>query len=207
MNSDRINRWLTLFANFGVVIGILLLIFELNQNRDLMKAQIRHQISQEEANYALTMANNRNLVELILRAGQGEELDRVDSLQNFLRLNAFFRMQENTHYQARQGLFDELEYEGIKQARRGFVNVSPATAIAWCQMRKGMSAVFRADMDAAFNELNCENVRRIGERVDERSREWSVMTTDGCPFVAGSSGSARQPARLRPSANRKFEKS
>ena len=40
LNSENVNRWLTLIANIGVVVGLALLIFELRQNSDLMRAQI-----------------------------------------------------------------------------------------------------------------------------------------------------------------------
>ena len=38
-------RWLTIGANLGVLIGLLLLIAELNQNRDMMRAQVRHDLA------------------------------------------------------------------------------------------------------------------------------------------------------------------
>ncbi|NIP23581.1 MAG: hypothetical protein GWN81_05995, partial [Phycisphaerae bacterium] len=40
MNSDQLNRWLTLGANIGVVVGIALLILEINQNTEMMRAQM-----------------------------------------------------------------------------------------------------------------------------------------------------------------------
>jgi hypothetical protein len=40
LKADAINRWLTLGANLGVLVGIFLLIAELNQNSTLMRAQI-----------------------------------------------------------------------------------------------------------------------------------------------------------------------
>ena len=40
MDSDKVNRWLTLAANLGVLIGIVLILTELNQNADLMRAQM-----------------------------------------------------------------------------------------------------------------------------------------------------------------------
>ena len=40
MNTDRLNRWLTLGANLGVLTGIILIFIELNQNADLMRAQM-----------------------------------------------------------------------------------------------------------------------------------------------------------------------
>ena len=40
MDSNRVNRWLTLVANFGVLFGLLLLVFEIRQNTDMMQAQM-----------------------------------------------------------------------------------------------------------------------------------------------------------------------
>ena len=40
MEPDRLNRWLTFGANVGVLIGIILILIELNQNSDLMRAQM-----------------------------------------------------------------------------------------------------------------------------------------------------------------------
>jgi hypothetical protein len=52
MDSDRISRWLTLGANLGVLAGILLILFELNQNADLMRAQmIQARVDQITAKY------------------------------------------------------------------------------------------------------------------------------------------------------------
>jgi len=36
---DRLNRWLTLSANFGVIAGIVFLGFEIQQNSDAINAQ------------------------------------------------------------------------------------------------------------------------------------------------------------------------
>jgi len=46
VDSDRINRWLTLIANIGVLIGIFLLIVEIDQNNGLMQAQIEQSRSE-----------------------------------------------------------------------------------------------------------------------------------------------------------------
>ena len=40
MDADNLNKWLTLVANIGVVIGLVLLIYEIRQNSELVRAQI-----------------------------------------------------------------------------------------------------------------------------------------------------------------------
>jgi len=39
LNSDQANKWLTLLANFGVVLGLALLIYELRQSQNLAETQ------------------------------------------------------------------------------------------------------------------------------------------------------------------------
>ena len=39
MEPDKVNRWLTLGANIGVLIGLALVAFEIRQNSDLMRLQ------------------------------------------------------------------------------------------------------------------------------------------------------------------------
>lgn len=43
MKPDVLNKRLTLAANFGVVIGLAVLIYEVNQNTAMMEAQINQQ--------------------------------------------------------------------------------------------------------------------------------------------------------------------
>ena len=42
MDLDKTNRWLTLIANAGVLVGLIVLIFELRQNTELMRAQMHN---------------------------------------------------------------------------------------------------------------------------------------------------------------------
>ena len=52
MDSYRLSRWLTVGANLGVLAGIILILFELNQNADLMRAQmIQARVEQISAKY------------------------------------------------------------------------------------------------------------------------------------------------------------
>ena len=41
MDTDRINHWLSLVANLGVIAGIAFLALEIRQDRDIAKTQIR----------------------------------------------------------------------------------------------------------------------------------------------------------------------
>ena len=41
MDPSRLDRWIGLGANIGVVLGLFLLIYQLNQNRSMMFCSVR----------------------------------------------------------------------------------------------------------------------------------------------------------------------
>ena len=98
MDSDRINRWLTLGANLGVLVGIILLVIELNQNRDLMRAQTRSDLSVEIISLLAQTANNSTLSDIMNRGDAGEELTATEYRQYLFNNLAFYRYYENVHY-------------------------------------------------------------------------------------------------------------
>jgi hypothetical protein len=74
MSAEKVNRWLTLGANFGVLIGILLLVVELSQNREMIRAQTRNDISQQLSNRLSMIAADSQTASVFRRAFAGEEL-------------------------------------------------------------------------------------------------------------------------------------
>lgn len=93
MSSDKLNSWLTLLANFGVVLGLALLIFELRQTQHLAEteATVRRlsQMQEAQTNFALS----DSLPPIIVKArseGVGsltpEELIRLRNWESSIRL-------------------------------------------------------------------------------------------------------------------------
>lgn len=55
MDSKKVNRWLTLGANIGVLVGIIILAIEIQQNSDHLALQLEFQATQK------IFENNRDL--------------------------------------------------------------------------------------------------------------------------------------------------
>ena len=155
MDSNRVNRWLTLGANLGVLVGIALLVFELNQNRQMVVAQTRHDISTEYSNFLSDTAYSPETADIILRKMAGEETTPEEDLQYRFRLIAWYEIASNVHYQYEQGLFDESEWNAIKLRWRGFMNASPSVAEHWCTTRSTNTPEFQAVVDSLFQNLDC----------------------------------------------------
>jgi len=155
MKAKRLNEWLTLGANFGVLIGIILLIAELDQNSTMMRAQTRYAVSQGIVDLLSLSADNEQLASLLRRADTGETLTPDELLQYRHRTFAFFRYVENLHYQYQQGLFDEAEFVTQRKAWRAYLNYSEAAVKAWCEYRLSVSPEFRAEIDNALSTYTC----------------------------------------------------
>lgn len=152
MDSHLLPRWLTLGANLAVLLGIVLLIFELNQNRDLMRAQTRHELSMGIVDLLQTPAENEQLADVLFRALAGEPLTPTEFFQFQLRTNALFRYWEDVHYQYREGLYDEGEFERQRGAWGATMKNALRTRDYWCRVRALYSPEYAAEMNALLPE-------------------------------------------------------
>ena len=155
MDSNWANRWLTLGANFGVLVGIVLVLVQLDQNRDMIRAQTRDQIATALVELQIETGSNQQLVELLQRADDGEELTSAERRQVGYRYNALIRYWENVHYQYRQDLYDEVEFESQRKAWRRTFEVGPSITRYWCNESSLYSPEFAAELDNLLPESSC----------------------------------------------------
>jgi hypothetical protein len=155
VDSDRLARWLTLGANLGVLVGLLLLIVELNQNREMMRAQIRHELAMGIVDLLQAPATDAQLADVLLRGINGEELKPTEKYQFEMRTNALFRYWEDVHYQYRIGLYDDSEFSRQRAAWKVSLERSRLAAEYWCRVRQLYSPEFAAEMDSLLPDRSC----------------------------------------------------
>ena len=110
MDSDRLNLWLTLAANLAVLVGLVFLGVEINQNNEMMRAQTRSGITDAIIDNVKMYMDPRVIVANQKRRSGQPLSDEESALLNSLA-SATLRLWENTHYQYRNGLFDDAEFE------------------------------------------------------------------------------------------------
>ena len=74
MSKDRLIQSISLAANCVTILGLLLVIIQLQQNRTLMRAQVRHELASTIVDLLNSSANNSQLTDVLRRAGRGEQL-------------------------------------------------------------------------------------------------------------------------------------
>lgn len=156
LDSDRLNRWLTFGANLAVLAGIGLLVYELQQNRVMMRAQTRNEISSRLIDMQMTVAENSEFADIEMRARAGEELAPNERWRFFNRNLAMYKYWENVHYQYRLGLYDEEEFTMQRQAWANYVNSAKSVADVWCVIRDTSSPQFVAEVNALLEDFSCD---------------------------------------------------
>ena len=147
MHKIDLGQAITILANLGVLVGILLLAYELNQNRQMMEAQTRREVAQGIVDQLSELASNRDLSDLEFR-GRCETLDsREDARRFFIFINSRMRYWEDVHYQYRQGLYEESEFLPFREAWRAFIRPR-AVRDNWNRIKAGFSSEFVKEIDA-----------------------------------------------------------
>ena len=110
MNLDSLNRWLTLAANIGVLIGLLLLVAELNQNSDLMRAQIFNERAAQGIEQFMVIAGSRELSEIMSTLDNGNWPEDVSS---FTSLTPSQQSQYRWYLRAERFRIENLLYQQL----------------------------------------------------------------------------------------------
>jgi hypothetical protein len=146
MNAERLTRVVTLAANIAVLVGVGLIVFELRQTREMMRAQTRNDMAVQLIDLLRDVSLNPDLAH-VMGLGNAEAEMTADQTRQFNnRANAMFRYYENVHYQYRHGLYDESEFATQQEAWRNFMT-NPGYARVWCGVRQSFSPDFMRSND------------------------------------------------------------
>lgn len=155
MKKLELGQIIGILANVGVLVGILLLVYELSQSREMMRAQTRNDLSQNVIQLFISDMSDSELSDLIRRGLAGDELSENESWRFDRRMNAWFRYWENVHYQYRAGLYDEIEFATQLEAIAVAAARDPGWAEYWCRRGFVYSPEFAAEFDGLLTTYQC----------------------------------------------------
>ncbi len=137
MKSDQINKWLTLVANIGVIFGLILVAYELQQNSELMRVQI----NQARADSA--MASNEHsfnsdyIPPIIAKVRRGDDLSAEETIRFTDYFRAMNRNQDNVLSQYDAGMLGDNTPRSIIIYVCQFIHNSDASRAAWEYTKDG----------------------------------------------------------------------
>ena len=153
MDADSVNKWLTLSANIGVVIGLILLIVEIGQNTEMMRAQINQSrtdtaLAEQHATY-----NSDHMPALLAKIWRGDELSDEETIRYVTYFRPFNRNQDNNLWQYNQGYLGENIPRSISSAVRYVVGSHALGMETWDGQKHAYTVEYIAFVDEAIADL------------------------------------------------------
>lgn len=153
MNAEKVNTWLSLGANFGVVIGLILLIIEIGQNTDMMRSQINQSRTDTALFQQYSMSDTDYIAPIIVKVSSGEQLSDEEMLRYDARMRAFNRNQDNNLWQYNQGFLGENIPRSIEGAVRGVLGGHELSITTWDRQKYSYTDEYVAFVDEAIADL------------------------------------------------------
>ncbi|MBL4572696.1 MAG: hypothetical protein JKY86_06445 [Gammaproteobacteria bacterium] len=157
MGIDKINTWLTLLANLGVLAGIVFLGIEIQQNTNMVRTQTRDNMAEKQLSWYALAGRDSKTAELYLQ-GQRDELEQSPEYFQYVMIVASsLAMMSNEWYQYQQGMYRPEEFEP-RQFRWKRDLRSPGFRRIWSGTQQNQYAQsFRDEVNRIIEELDNEN--------------------------------------------------
>ena len=155
MKKIDLGQTITIFANLGVIVGIIFLAVEMRLNTQAIRAQTRDSITEKQMMYLSWSATSPGLSAAIVKARtEGEDaLTDLEAGRYRAWLAGQFREWENSHYQFEQGLFSQGEYDARRVRWTRQLSESKFTSDLWKDFRMEYAPSFRAEIDTIVQEV------------------------------------------------------
>ena len=154
MNADQINKWMTLVANIGVIFGLILVAYEVQQNSELMRIQI-NQARADSAMVSNEHSFNSDFIPPILaKVQRDDDLTIEESIRFTDYFRSMNRNQDNVLSQYDAGMLGENTPRSIITYVCQFIGKSEASHKAWEYTSGGYSDRYIAFVEEALD--SCE---------------------------------------------------
>lgn len=153
VNTDNLNRWLSLGANVAVVIGIVFLAIEIRQNTEMTRAQITQSRAETSISLAEMLFNSEYIPAILEKTRNEEPLTYQENVRYTGWLRATLRNLDNNMQQAERGLLGEHIPRSSAGALRGVILSNPVARQYWKASRDTYSDEFALFVDEIVADL------------------------------------------------------
>jgi len=153
LDTEKLNRWLSLGANFGVLVGIVFLAVEIRQNTIMTRAQITQSRAEAAMSLADSTYNSAYMPDIWIKTQADEPLTAAEEFRYRVWVRATLRNQDNNFQQYQQGLLGDHIPRAIAAVVRNVFS-SSAGREYWEENKDGYSDIFRNYVDSVIADLN-----------------------------------------------------
>lgn len=151
MNIERMNTWIALVANVGVLLGLIVLMVELNQNTTIARASTWQDLTIQLVQMQQSRAENRELAEIDLKVRQGSELSELEVIRFRSLLRSSIAIGNLAFAQYEDGLISEGQLGGASAPVLTYLNLEPGKSV-WEDTHQGINPRFAQFIAQAMKE-------------------------------------------------------
>ena len=155
MNLDRLNQWLSLGANVGVVVGFLLMAAQLNLNTEAIRLQNRLDLNRGVTAAETAFMGETTYIAFANAVLKPSELTDEQMLQLWAYLNVGLSAAENTWIAYEAGFATEGDWEDARRLAKTFLAFKVGQ-IYWENAKANYGAEFveAVDVDLSSSDLD-----------------------------------------------------
>jgi len=142
LKKFELGQTVSMLANIGVIAGIIFLGLEIQQNTEMIRAQITQSRADAAIGLAQSHFNSEYIPEISEKISQGGELTGLETIRYESYLRAVFRNQENNFLQFQQGMLGENIPRNTQAVVRGILANDAVAAAWWNGMKVSFSDEF-----------------------------------------------------------------
>lgn len=113
MSIEKLNKTLTTLANFGVIIGLVFVVIELNQNTNIAEVNAYQSLISQVNEINQLRATDEELAALDMKAEMNEELSALEESQYQSYYRLAIRHADMAYLQYRKRLISEDQLYGV----------------------------------------------------------------------------------------------
>jgi hypothetical protein len=174
---ERLNQWLTLVANFGVVIGIVFLAYEMRLNTNAMLSGTAAQSVTNWTSITMSLASDREMIDSVLKIQERgisfAQEDPVAFSSAGALASSLYKASEYMFVEYQNGNVDEEIWIGQKTANKQFVAAQAFMKINWTLSRWQVAPSFREFMDDMIRDICSKQACPEGGRPED----WTELST------------------------------
>ena len=153
MSAEKVNRWLSLGANIGVVVGLVVLIIEIGQNTEMMQAQINQSRTDTAISEQQAVFNSDYIPALVAKRDKGKPFSEEEMIRYWTYFRSGNRNQDNNLWQYNQGFLGENTPRSIKGYARNVIGGSEIGITTWDSQKYSYTEEYVAFIEDAIADL------------------------------------------------------
>jgi hypothetical protein len=164
---EKLNQWLTLVANFGVVVGIVFLAYEMRLNTDSMKSNTAAQSMAAWNAITMDAATNPELIADQLEANQNGIGFDARGIKVHYFAGSMLKSTEYNFSEYTRGNLDQEHWDAFAYGQRWYIEGNPFMLQAWAVQRGTFTASFRVFVDELVRDICSEQACPEGGRPED----------------------------------------